>query len=370
MKPAITAIGTANPPWQRSQPDLPDLFYSAFNLDPAELRMLRIIYKKSGIETRYSVLQDYVRQPGEFEFFPNHPGESFPSTAARMKIYQENALPLALKAIANCFAARGEFDKKNITHLITISCTGMYAPGIDIEIVQRLNLQSSTKRTSVNFMGCYGTFNGLKLAESICQADHRAKVLLVSVELCTIHFQRNMSPDNMIANAIFADGAGAILIEMAPESGRYFYLDAFHCDLLPNSSQQMAWQIADSGFDIVLSSYVADVIQSGIAGFVKNFHAIQHLSSTAIDYYAIHPGGLKILEACEKALNITREDNRHAYHVLRHYGNMSSATIIFILMEMWNGMTASDHEKRVFACAFGPGLTLESMLLRICCTSA
>lgn len=367
MKSAITAIGTANPPYQRSQTNIPDLIATAFNLTAAEKRLLKSIYKKTGIETRYSVLKDYIKQPGEFEFFPNDAITDFPPTSARMKIYKENALPLALNAIDDCLATRNDFNKNEITHLITISCTGMYAPGIDIEIVHHLNLNSSTERTAINFMGCYGTFNGLKVANAICLANPAAKVLIVSVELCTLHFQKSMSLDNMIANAIFADGAGALLVEANPESNKRFYLDTFYCDLLPQTSEQMAWHIADSGFDIVLSSYVPESIKSGIAAFTKNLLAQKKMATTSIDYYAIHPGGIKILEACEESLNITQDQNRHAYHVLKQYGNMSSATIIFVLKQIWNAMQSEDHHKNIFSCAFGPGLTLESMLLKMHC---
>ncbi len=153
------------------------------------------------------------KQPGEYEFFPNDPTLPFPSTSSRMRLYKEQALPLTLEAIQHCFASREHFNQQNITHLITVSCTGMYAPGIDIEIVQQLQLNTQVKRTCINFMGCYGAFNALKVADAICRADAQAKVLVVSVELCTIHFQKHESMDNLISNAIFADGAAALLVE-------------------------------------------------------------------------------------------------------------------------------------------------------------
>jgi predicted naringenin-chalcone synthase len=364
METAITAIGTANPAYKRSQSEVPDLLAKAFDLKPAERRLLKAVYKGTGIDSRYSVLSDYIKQAGEFEFFPNDPLSSFPSTASRMKIYKDHALPLALAAIANCLDEKPTFDKTKITHLITISCTGMYAPGLDIEIVQKLSLDCSSKRTAINFMGCYGVFNGLKVADAICRAQPEAKVLLVSVELCTIHFQKNMSPDNIIANAIFADGAAAALVEGNPEAEKYFSMNRFYCDLVPQTSQEMAWHIADSGFDITLSSYVPEVIKSGIAAFIGRLMNNVNKSFSDIDLFAIHPGGLKILQACEESLNLTEEQNRFSYQVLRNYGNMSSATILFVLKEIWNNIHKQDHDKTIFSCAFGPGLTLESMLLR------
>lgn len=366
MDIAITAIGTANPRYKRSQQEAAELVASGLHLKPAERRLLKAIYKATGIGYRYSVLSDYGKEPGQFEFFPNDPNEPYPTTAQRMQIYKNHAIHLALDAIANCFAGI-DHEKSQLTHLITVSCTGMYAPGIDIEIVQQLGLSSSIKRTAINFMGCYGAFNALKVADVICQSDPNAKVLIVCVELCTIHLQKSMKTDNMIANAIFSDGAAAALVQAKPNTHTYLSLQHFYCDLVPQSTKEMAWQIADNGFDIVLSSYVPEVIKTGIPRFMQTLLQKNTLTSSDIDFYAIHPGGLKILEACEKALNITKEQNRYAYDVLNNYGNMSSATILFVLKAILHDLKKNDHQKNIFSCAFGPGLTLESMILKAYC---
>ncbi len=367
MEIALTAIGTANPTYKRRQLDTAELISAGLNLKPAEKRLLKSVYKATGIEQRHSVLADYCKAPGEFEFFPNDPNASFPTTAERMKVYKDNALKLALAAIENCLATLDHFDKNEITHLITVSCTGMYAPGIDIEIVQQLNLHSATKRTAINFMGCYGAFNAIKIADSICKAESNAKVLIVSVELCTIHFQNKFNMDNIISNAIFADGAAAVLVQAQPTQKKYFSLTGFYCDLLPQTSKEMAWHIADNGFDIVLSSYVPEVIQAGISAFTQQLLNQHNLALSHIDFYAIHPGGLKILQACEASLNISNEHNKYSYQILRDYGNMSSATVLFVLKAIWDAIYPANHNKNIFSCAFGPGLTLESMLLKTHC---
>jgi predicted naringenin-chalcone synthase len=363
MDIAITAIGTANPPYKRKQSEVVELVIAGLHLKPAEQRLLKSIYKSTGIEYRYSVLSDYDKEPGQFEFFPNDPTQPYPSTAQRMKIYKDNAIHLALKAIENCLS-NTDYEKSSITHLITVSCTGMYAPGIDIEITQTLGLHSSIHRTTINFMGCYGAFNAIKVADAICKSHPEAQVLIVCVELCTIHFQNSMTMDNMISNAIFADGAAAALIQAKPKTDKYLSLKHFYCDLLPQSSDKMAWHIADTGFDIVLSTYVPEVIESGIAHFMERLLQKNSLALHDIEYYAIHPGGLKILQACEKALNISTEQNKYAYQVLNDYGNMSSATILFVLKAFFDNMSSAHHNKNIFSCAFGPGLTLESMILR------
>ena len=165
---SIIALGTANPKYKRSQAETAELITSSFNLKPAEKRLLKSVYKATGINQRHSVLSDYCKSPGNFDFFSNTPDAPFPSTAARMQIYKENALGLALSSIENCLSSLKNFNINDITHLITVSCTGMYAPGIDIEIIQTLNLNSSIKRTAINFMGCYwGDENPVKTSNKI-----------------------------------------------------------------------------------------------------------------------------------------------------------------------------------------------------------
>lgn len=365
MKVGITAIGTANPLYQRNQDELSELISSISNLSVAQKKILRAVYRATGIKKRYSVLNDFCKTPGEFTFFPNDPNASFPSTAQRMEIYKANALNLALKAISDCFNQLDNFNKKEITHLITVSCTGMYAPGIDIEIVQKLELNNHTQRTSINFMGCYGAFNGIKVADAFCKSDPNAKVLVVCVELCSIHFQKTTDLSNLISNAIFSDGAGALIIESNPVRKQWLSMESFFCSLLPQTEKEMAWHIGDQGFDMILSSYVPDLIKSGISSFANQLLETTKWAVSDINYFAIHPGGQKILEACEVSLNISKEDNRFSYEVMQNYGNMSSATILFVLKAIWNNLQLTDGGKNIFSCAFGPGLTLESMLLQV-----
>ncbi|CAN5354189.1 type III polyketide synthase [soil metagenome] len=364
---AITCIGTATPPYKQLQIHTAELIANSLNLTSSEKRVLKSIYKATGIEQRYSVLSDYCKSVGEFTFFPNEKNALFPSTAARMEVYKENALGLALLAIENCLANLVYFNKNDITHLITVSCTGMYAPGIDIEIVHKLNLNPSTKRTAISFMGCYGAFNAIKIADAICKADKDATVLIVCIELCTIHLQKSMNLDDIISNSLFSDGAAAILVQAKTQQEKFFTLQHFHNDLLPQTNEQMAWRIGDYGFDIVLSSYIPEIIQSGIGMFAENLLKQANFTLADVDFYAIHPGGRKILEACETALDIDKDDNKYSYEILRNYGNMSSATVLFVLKAIWEDINYQHDQKNIFSCAFGPGLTLESMMLKTYC---
>lgn len=363
-EPAITAIGRAVPKYRQNQARTYECIIERFALNKVQQRILKTIYREAGVEYRHSVLKDFNTINDDINFFPNNSVDEFPSTEKRMKIYKENALNLALEAVADCFSGVREFNKDEITHLITVSCTGMSAPGLDIQLVEKLGLSKATQRAAINFMGCYGLFNGMRMAHAICKGDKKAKVLVVSVEICSIHFQNNFSLDNLISSTIFSDGAGAVLIESSTQKKGLCFCD-FYCDIVPDSNNEMTWEIGDQGFDIRLSSYVPHLIERGIGAFVEKLLSRNHFFLNAIDYFAIHPGAKKILEGCEHALKITKEDNRFSYEVLRDFGNMSSATIAFVLKKIWDVLKKEDHKKNIFSCAFGPGLTLESMILEV-----
>jgi len=369
MPSYLGAIGTATPPHRLAQPTIAGFMAEALELDAGGTRKLRALYRVSGIEHRHSVLADYGRDNGTYEFFPNTPGlEPFPSVGLRMAAYRREALPLALAAVRDSLRQAPGIEANSLTHLITVSCTGMYAPGLDIELVTALALPPSVRRTCVNFMGCYAAVNALRLANDICRADPAARVLVVSVELCTLHFQKSHDPDHLVSNALFSDGAAACLVLGQPLPGPtpWLALQAFHCGLAPEGVRDMAWHIGDFGFEMTLSGYVPALIERGIGQLTADLLKDLPVRREDIRHFALHPGGRKILEAIEKALGLSRDDNRYAYQVLRDYGNMSSATVLFVLRELLAAATPADNGAPVLSCAFGPGLTMEAMLLKIC----
>lgn len=338
----------------------------AHGFDDDEKRKLHVLYRATGIHRRHSVIQDYASvDPKSWTFYPQTKNLApFPSTKARVGMYKKEALPLSLAAIKDCFfntrVAPGE-----ITHLVTVSCTGMYAPGLDIDLINELNLSKNVQRTAINFMGCYAAITGLKMANTIAAADPKAKVLLVSVELCTLHFQNKTDEDNLLANALFSDGAAAAIITKTPNENENFHLEmtGFHCNILTQGKQEMAWNIGDFGFEMQLSSYVPNLIKTGIHELVSELtRSIDHQMP---EHFAIHPGGKKILDVIESELGIHREKNSHAHEALREHGNMSSATILFVLRKLWSSLEERNRGENVLSLAFGPGLTLESMLLRV-----
>ncbi len=361
----ITSIGTANPPHRFTQRTIADFMVHTMNLNTEDARKVHALYRATGIETRYSVLGDYGRENG-YDFFPNNGTSTpFPSTKQRLELFRKHSLELSLASINQCLEKVVSLKKSEITHLIVVSCTGMYAPGLDIDLVNALGLNTTISRTCINFMGCYAAFNALKLADTFCANEKNAKALVVCTELCSIHFQKENTEDNMLANALFADGSAALLVEAQPRNGINLKPISFYCDLATDGEQAMAWTVGDWGFEMKLSTYVPEVIQSGIKKLTESLleRISQNLSD--VSYFAIHPGGKKILEVIEQELNISKDSNRHAYEILKQYGNMSSPTVLFVLNEVCKTLNGKDQNKNILSFAFGPGLTLESMLLQI-----
>jgi alpha-pyrone synthase len=366
MKSYISAIGIANPSYKIPQMQIADFMAEATRMNGQEKRKLNALYRSTGINYRHSVLADYTKHTGGFEFYSNSPDlEPFPMIERRMRLYREHALPLCMQAVTHCLSAYPGFKIREVTHLITVSCTGMYAPGIDIELVEEFGLPTNIRRTAINFMGCYGAFNALKAADAICKSDPVAKVLVVCVELCTIHFQKEKTEDHLLSNALFADGAAALIMEAQPRSAHSISIESAYCDLFFDGKSDMAWHIGNFGFEMRLSSYIPDMIKKGIRQLTDKLLRHLTLNITDIQLFAIHPGGKRILEVIEEQLGMQKEDNRYAYQTLKDYGNMSSPTILFVLKALWNDLQKSDAGKHILSCAFGPGLTLESMLLKV-----
>lgn len=369
MSSCISAIGIANPPNKISQQAVYPFMVKAFGLNHNDAQRLKKIYDLSGIEHRYSVLPDFdgiVNKAGAL--FHDSPDFKIPSTRQRLAIYEKNAGEIGAEAAINCFKNLDATIAQRITHLITVSCTGMQAPGLDIELVEKLNLKRNVERTCINFMGCYGAVNALKTADYICRADVNAKVLIVSTELCALHFQKINSLDNWVSNSLFSDGAAAVLVENTDhrtENSKCLILESFYTEFIPEAIDDMGWLIGDFGFEMQLSSRVSKHVKNYIKPITDKLLSKAGISPQNVLQYAIHPGGRRILEATEEALNISAKANQYSYDVLRDYGNMSSATILFVLEKILN-LPDNQPGGAVLGAAFGPGLTVETMLLTHC----
>jgi predicted naringenin-chalcone synthase len=360
----ITSIGTANPKHKFSQKVIADFMLGTMRLEEVERRKLRAIFNASGIESRYSVIEDYGKT-SNFSFFSKvADADIFPSTQDRVNLFRAEAPKLSVAAVHDLLKSYSTFDLQTITHLIVVSCTGMYAPGLDIDLVKQLKLKSTVQRTAINFMGCYAAFNALKIADVICKNEVTSKVLIVCTELCSLHFQPQGTDDNVLANALFGDGAAAVLVENQTESKLKLSIESFHSDLSKTGEDQMAWTIGDLGFEMKLSAYIPEIIRSGIAELTNSLLRKTAKKFSDIKHFAIHPGGKKILQVIEQELGITAKENHSAYDVLRQFGNMSSATVLFVLKDLLVNKNVSSGEC-ILSFAFGPGLTLESMVLNI-----
>jgi predicted naringenin-chalcone synthase len=278
----------------------------------------------------------------------------FPSTAQRMARYETEAPPLAAAAVARLGLGDAVRD---VTHLIVSSCTGLSAPGVDLEIVRRCGLAPSVERTVVGFMGCYAAITALKLARHIVRSEPSAKVLVVSVELCTLHLQETEDLDRLLTFLLFGDGASAALVSAAPVG---FALDGFNAVLVQEAADQITWTIRDVGFDMILSGRVPGTITDALrAGAAR---VLPGLAAGDIDLWAVHPGGRTVLDAVESAFALDASALAVSRGVLRDHGNMSSPTVMFVLERLLAAKAPAGA--RGCAMAFGPGLTAETMLFR------
>ena len=358
----IISIGTAVPKYGTKQSTLLDFMHTAYKDDSAS-RKLKILFHHSGINTRYSVIPDFDTSNTEHYLFNGNPNP--PTVEKRLGQYKENAVSLAIDAIQNSLqkinTTVAEFG---ITHLITVSCTGIYAPGIDTEIMEQLDLPNDIFHTSINFMGCNAAFPALKIADMIAKTDEKAKVLVVCVELCTLHFQPKDNHDNLLSNTIFGDGAAAVIVvsDTAAKQNHQngLVLNGFYSLLLNKGKDLMGWNITPVNFEMVLDAKIPEFIGEEVNDVVLKAGKKLNITPSAINKWAIHPGGKKILDTIKKELQLNDEDMQYSYKVLNEFGNMSSPTILFVLNEIMQ----AEHKpnETIFSIGFAPGLSIETAL--------
>jgi predicted naringenin-chalcone synthase len=322
----------------------------------ADKRKMRFLYQHSGIQQRYSVVPDYSRPIHEWKFYPQSENlEPFPSLEQRMAAYNKQAPLLSVDAIRDCLSH--VHHPKNITHLITVSCTGMSAPGLDLQLMELMDFEKNIFRTSINFMGCYAAVHALKIADAICKADEHAQVLIVCTELCTLHFQRENTMDNITSSLLFGDGSAAVLMVANENALSGLYLDSFYSEVIPKGKRDMAWELSSSGFLMTLSGYVPELIEEDFSGILQKALAKERTTVEDVSDWCIHPGGKRILEAIGKSLHFTNGQLNGSYNVLKEFGNLSSATILFVLKKI---MHDKKEIRKLVAASFGPGLTVET----------
>lgn len=351
----IISIGTAVPRHCHKQDDILHFMQASYRLDASDSRKLAFLYRQSEIKQRYSVIDDFSKPESQWKF--SKPGTNGQSVECRMKIFDAHAPALSFDAINNCI--QHIIEPKQITHLITVSCTGMSAPGLDLQIAEALQLPSNVFRTSVNFMGCYAAIHALKLAKMICDSTAHANVVIVCTELCTIHFQQPFTQENTASALLFGDGSAAVLVSNAITSSNALRIKSFYSEIAYKGKEDMAWHISNHGFLMRLSSYIPHLVEEDIQALVSKALEVSNMQQSDITHWCLHPGGKKILEVIQSQLELSDEDLSCSRKVLAEYGNMSSPSILFVLKEIMKSTTPA---AKVFGVAFGPGLTMETFI--------
>lgn len=355
----MRSIATAVPPTVLHQAESRDLLLDQPGTTALSQRLIRTVFDASAIDRRHTVLAEFGGGTGAPGFFDAATGTLLtPSTGHRNAAYAIGVRPLLLQAASRAIEQAAGLERSDITHVVTVSCTGFFAPGPDYLVVRDLGLPSATRRLHVGFMGCYGAFPALRAAMATCSAEPDAVVLIVCVELCTLHVRASNDPDTIVAASVFADGAAAAVVTArpAPAGAVVLEIDALETVLTDGGEDDMAWTIGDHGFEMVLSSYVPRILEQQIAVALKPL--LEQVS--AVDRWAVHPGGRAILDRVQRALALPDGDLAPSRRVLREFGNMSSATVLFILADLLQA-DLTDPEQ-IVAMAFGPGLTVESGL--------
>ncbi len=350
-----------------------------------ESRKVAALYRRTGIEHRGSVLLDENPEAEIVNsFYPpaTSPTDRGPGTKSRSDRYASEAPLLAIASAKDALLKSG-VTAGEITHLVTVSCTGFSAPGVDIELIDELGLPATTQRVQVGFMGCHGAVNGLRVSRGLLAADPNAKVLMCSVELCSLHYQYGYDPDRIVSGALFADGSASVVLQSVPpttpqsvlkSSGDSSQIDegqdaaatgvgrmvATGSCLVPDSRDAMTWRIGDTGYEMTLSARVPGLIEANLKDYLAGWLAQQGETIDSIQGWAVHPGGSRILTATRDALGLCDDDLATSRGVLNDHGNMSSSTMLFIL----NRFAKADRPKPWVMLGFGPGLEIEVALIR------
>ncbi|MFC6331944.1 type III polyketide synthase [Paenibacillus septentrionalis] len=355
-KLAILGIGTAVPEYRLNQADTAQRLSEALSHNTDSARWAKRLFKQCGVENRYTCEPNLLEKAQDCRYFSQQSLQAVPTTAERMEIYKRESLPLALRAARNALQD-GHADGSEISHLITVSCTGQFLPGLDTELVQQLGLAPNVKRIPLNFLGCAAGLRAVCLAKELAAHQHGAKVLIVSVELCTLHIQPSSKREDLFGASFFGDGASACIVGHASEevSSGHFLLGDDHSVVLQGGAADMVWEVGNFGFDLYLSTTIPKLIGQFVPEQISTL-----VGNKPVNLWAIHPGGRGIIEKLADVYGLSEEQTRPSHTILRDYGNMSSATILFVLKEMKRELEEAKKEMTSgIALAFGPGLTCE-----------
>ena len=360
MSMAILGLGTSLPPHCVSQAEAARLAERLVAGGNGKTSAISALYRRAGVKTRHTVLPRgvYAHDWSCSAHGSDDRSRLGPTTEQRMAVYEQEAHPLALRA-AKSALHNAQLPASAITHIVTVSCTGFAAPGVDIELIKKLGLARTVQRTHIGFMGCHGAVNGLRVAAALAAADSTTRLLLCAVEVCSVHYHYGADPKRLIGNALFSDGAAALVGGPWEPGATNWRVSATGSCLLPESEELMSWVIRDHGFEMVLSPRVPSVIREHLRPWLEDWLESQGVTLRGVRSWAIHPGGPRILDAVEQSLGLTKDDTTSSRQVLSSCGNMSSPTLLFILEHLRQAQAA----RPCVAIGFGPGLVAEAALL-------
>lgn len=357
----ITAIGTSRPQYSIEQAAAVAVARGFIHGEGPPDNSLEMLYRGTCIERRSSVLLESANGSGVRQSFyppPSSPQDRGPLTETRMKKYEQEAPALAARACRRALA-EAHVEPKEITHLVTVSCTGFGAPGVEFEMIKRLGLPHTVGRVNVGFMGCHGSLNALRVAQAFADSDPNARVLLCSVELCSLHYHYGDNTQQLVANALFADGAAAMVID-GQRNGRPAAWEVAGCGscMFPDADDAMTWRIGNHGFEMTLAQEVPNLIHENLRPWLAGWLATFDLTIEQIVSWAVHPGGPKIVSCVADALGLEPGATDVSLEVLADCGNMSSATVPFVL----HRLSQRNAPAPCVAMGFGPGLVAETAL--------
>ena len=346
MTVRIGPIGVAQPETILEQGDIVDL--SVRSGGTKDVDRTSVIFRRCGVRQRGIAAEEgspRLYQPG-----------TVPGTAARMALYEHAAADMAVQAGAHALRD-AEVQASEITHTVTASCTGFSAPGVDLSMIHRLGLPADVQRTHIGFMGCHAAVNALRVAGAIAATEPNARVLLCCVEVCSVHLQHEDVPERDIINALFADGAGACVVSQARLVRPLGELCGTASMVWPGAASQMRWSIGDTGFPMRLAKEVPDSIRSVVGPWIRGWLDTQGFGIGSVGSWAIHPGGPSVIDAVRDGLGLPESACETSRGVLAACGNMSSATLLWVLRAL------AESPRPTVGVAFGPGLAGEAVLI-------
>jgi len=388
----IRGIGTSNPQHVLTQSDALKIFQDLTCVDQRHRRVAKALYEKAKVEQRYTCVPHQATyrwcspdqapcddSHNEVEYLSGVP-DPIPAltagasagltTGQRSKLYAHFAGDLATDS-ARAALSNAKIDAGSITHLVTVSCTGLASPGVDIHLIKALDLPASVQRTNVAFMGCHGAINGIRTANNIVKADPQAVVLMTAVELCSLHCPFQWETEKIVGNALFGDGSASLVLchekSSVPTASTPSW-EVLDCGstVIPDSETSLSWNVGDHGFEMILTSAIGEHIEAALHDWLSGWLDDRGIALDQIEHWGVHPGGPRILSAVKNSLQLTDHQLATSMKVLKNFGNMSSPTVLFILDEFGRSLLTPQQAKPGYGVlvAFGPGMVAEVALVK------